>query len=237
MRNTPLIKTLAIAGVTALAVGMTTVPSQAKSEALGGAPERFEEPIAFAFPDFDNGYVVFVNTSRESVCTDQQVQYEEDALAWDTDHLDDFFEWIDSGKDPAEFEPQPPEPVPFSDGDQLVSVKQITTGKGAIVDQVRGRDLGIEIWQLDEGAPGTGPCLDTASETVVGTGTVGIRSNDNDLDASGTRANAFGNALSAQVVSEEGDAFSYISRFHVSDRCYVPEAGPPACLIERNVVR
>ena len=223
--------------MTALAVGMTAVPSQAKSEALGGPPERSEEPIAFAFPDFENGFVVLINTSRESVCTEQQVQYEEDVLEWDTDHLDDFFEWIDEGNDPAEFEPQPPELVPFPDGDQLVSVKQITTGKGAIVEQVRGRDLGIEIWQLDEGAPGVGPCLDTASETVVGTGTAVLRANDNDLDASGTRGAAFGNAVSAQAVNEEGDAFSYISRFHFSDRCYIPEAGPPACLIERNVVR
>ena len=75
------------------------------------------------------------------------MQYEEDVLAWDTDHLDDFFAWIDAGNDPADFDPQPP------------------------------------------------------------------------------------------VVNEEGDAFSYISRFHFSDRCYIPEAGPPACLIERNVVR
>lgn len=138
-----------------------TEPGQVRG--LGGPPERFEEPIAFAFPDFENGFVVLINTSRESVCTEQQVQYEEDVLAWDADHLDDFFAWIDAGNDPAEFEPQPPELVPFPDGDQLVSVKQITTGKGAIVEQVRGRDLGIEIWQLDEGAPGVGPCLDTAT--------------------------------------------------------------------------
>jgi len=92
--------------------------------------------------------------------------------------------------------------------------------------------------QADERViPDVGPCLDTASETIVGTGTAGIRSNDNDLDASGTRANAFGNALSAQVVNDEGDASSYIARFQGSDRCYIPEAGPPASGIERKAGR
>ncbi len=47
----------------------------------------------------------------------------------------------------------------------------------------------------------------------------------------------FTNAASAQAVNDEEYAFSYTSRFHVSDLCSIPEAGPPACLIKRNVVR
>jgi len=37
-------------------------------------------------------------------------------------------------------------------GDALLTVQQTTTGKGAIVERVSGRDLGIEIWQPDKGA-------------------------------------------------------------------------------------
>jgi hypothetical protein len=37
-------------------------------------------------------------------------------------------------------------------GDALLTAQQTTTGKGAVVERVSGRDLGIEIWQLDKGA-------------------------------------------------------------------------------------
>jgi hypothetical protein len=37
-------------------------------------------------------------------------------------------------------------------GDALLTAQQTTTGKGAVVERVSGRDLGSEIWQLDKGA-------------------------------------------------------------------------------------
>lgn len=220
-----------------LAVGALAVTGLVAPSAVAGPPDRFEVPIAITFPDFENGFVVLANTTREAVCTDEQVAFEESVLAWEEEYLEDFLAWIEAGNDPGEFVPQPPEPSGGVDGDALLSVQQKSTGKGAIVERVSGRDLGIEIWQLDEGAPGIGPCLDSQSETLLGSGTADVWSKDNDLFVSGTRGNAFGNDLRASLVSPDGESFKYFSRFRLNDRCHVPDDGPPACLIDTYTVK
>jgi hypothetical protein len=50
--------------------------------AAGGPPVVFPDPFAFTGPDYENGLVVFVNTSRESFCTPEQVDREQMVVDW-----------------------------------------------------------------------------------------------------------------------------------------------------------
>ncbi|MBA2632120.1 MAG: hypothetical protein H0U86_03845, partial [Chloroflexi bacterium] len=45
------------------------------------APERVDEPIFLVFPDFDNGLVVFWNTTREAFCAWEENDFEGDSPA------------------------------------------------------------------------------------------------------------------------------------------------------------
>lgn len=170
------------------------------------AVQRFEEPWFTAFPDEERGLVVLVNLTRDLVCTDAQVA---DELA--------FLAWLEGG----EVGP-PPEPTaePFQ-GIAPATVQVVETGKGALVFTLRARDMPMELWPLDEDAPLVGPCTDTEeSDTPYAVGTAQFRVNDNDLEVSGTRGNAFGDHGHALLRTVDGTPVHAHWRFHVNDRCY-----------------
>lgn len=190
--------------------------------AAAAPPEKFSLPAWFAFPDFNIGLVVLINMDRETICTPEQVAFEEAFIAW-----------LDGGEVGA-----PPESPVDPDGFDLVTFQEKETGQGAVVQQFKGSRLVAEIWELDADAPGVGPCTDTDDAMhLIGSGTGGFSVHDNDLSGSGTRGNAFGNRGVVNVVDDDGNSFRYTFRFHLNSRCHAPEDGPPACLIERSSIR
>lgn len=192
--------------------------------AAAAPPDRFEEPFTILFPDFENELVVFVNTDRAAYCTPEVVQWENDLIAW-----------LEGGQ---VGEP-PPEPV-FPDGFDGISVQAKQTGQGAIVALVKGSDLNLELWNIDseENRPLVGPCTDTDDDgSFFAAGTVSFQSNDNDLFGSGTRGNSFGDQGKGDVTDADGNEYSYSWKFHINDRCYEPDDGPPACLIDTATLK
>jgi hypothetical protein len=193
----------------------------AATVALPAVAADHREQVRFtpSFPDLVNELAVFINTDRATYCTTEVVAFEEDLV-----------DWINGG-----FQGPPPAEPAFPEGFDTITVQQKETGKGAIVALAKGSGLVIELWELDAEAdrPFVGPCLDTDDKlNRVARGTTTFRGNDNDLEGSGTRGNAFGDQGNANV-SANGDRYRYSWKFHLNDRCYAPEDGPPACLIDR----
>ena len=208
-------------GILSLAAAAVLAMSAAAT-ALAAPPVKFTAPALFLFPDFNLGLVVLINTDRETICSPEQIAWEEAFLAW-----------LEGGE-----VGDPPEPPIDPDGFDDVAFKHKETGQGAVVELVKARGLAIEIWELDADAPGIGPCLDTDDAMhLIGSGTGGLSVHDNDLTGSGTRGNAVGNRGVVNVVDDDGNSFRYAFRFHLSSRCHAPEDGPPACLIERSSLR
>ena len=182
------------------------------------SPHSFDYPLGFQFPDYGNGVVVFVNSDRASYCTPEVVQSENDFIAW-----------LEGG-----MVGDPPDPplgtlTGFPDGLEPVRFQAKETGKGALVYSVNEDDLYIELWEMDDNPGNVGPCLDTdGTEASLASGTTTYQAQDNDLFGTGTRGNAFGNRGRAEL----GGGGSYTWRFHVNSRCYAPEEGPPACLLD-----
>jgi hypothetical protein len=201
--------------VLSLCAGILLTASTGVS-ALAAPPDRFTEPILLISPDFELGLVLFVNMDRETLCTPEQVAFEEDFLAW-----------IEGGE-----VGDPPEPPQDPEGFKSVSFLVKETGKGAIVQHIRASGLPAEVWEMDPDAPGIGPCTDTDGVlTRVGAGTASFRANDNDLFGSGTRGNAFGDRGVIRLIDEDGDALRYSWRFHVNSKCHVDDDESPVCLI------
>jgi hypothetical protein len=102
---------------------------------------------------------------------------------------------------------------------QLIPAKFIETGKGAVVMHGAGVST-LELWALDEGADLSGPCQDTDAQTGPwAVGTAHWTRNDNDLDVSGTRTNAFGERLQSTVVDPAGNTRHFSGHFRaVFDR-------------------
>jgi hypothetical protein len=191
----------------------------AATPALAGPPARLEEPIPITFPDTNLGLVVFINIDRETYCTPEIIAFEEALIAW-----------LEGGEvgDPPEFPGEP-------EGFDTISIKSKETWQGAIVQQFKGSGLSIELWEMDADPPLVGPCTDTDDAmNLIASGTARFMSNDNDLFGSGTRGNAFGNRINAQLEDDEGNAYRYSSRFHFASRCHAPDDAPPACLIDRS---
>lgn len=114
---------------------------------------------------------------------------------------DDFCAWVHAG-DPT----SPP------DVGELVTVKQKETGQGAIVGTFRAT-VEAELWTEEE----PGAICEGGGERL-GTGTVFTGSTDNDLFASGTRANAFGARLHGTLSGEKGSwRVSGVFRALISD--------------------
>ena len=222
-------KLLMAAVVGALVMTVAAVPAGA------GPPDRQEINVSLDFPDFENGFVVFVNTTRDAVCTDEQVAAELALIEWFPVWGEAFFRYLDENMgDPTGFEGEfPPFEPPRPDGIDSFVVMQKVTGKGAIVDSARGSNVHIELWRQGEEPPGVGPCTDTMGVTEpFATGTGMARANDNDLEGSGTRGNAFGNHVVATLSTADGSPFHYHSRFHLNSRCHGGEFEPPSCLLE-----
>jgi hypothetical protein len=181
-------------------------------------PHRFDFPLEVNFPDFENGVVVFVNSSRATYCTDEVVAFEETLVA--------FF----NGEGPPPEEPPIPEsPTGFPLGLEPITVQLKETRQGAQVFHVNEEDLYIEIWEIDNDPGFVGPCLDTdGTEAALASGTTTYQRQDNDLFGSGTRGNSFGDR--GQAVLDGGGSYEW--RFHLNNRCYAPEGGPPTCLLE-----
>jgi hypothetical protein len=215
--------------VGALMMTATALPAGA------GPPERGEENFAIAFPDFENGFAVFVNTTRDAICTDERIDAEIAFLRWFPIWGDAFFQYLDENMgDPEGFPGEfPPEAPPWPEGIDALSTSFNETGKGAIVFSEGGTKLHVELWRLVEQPPGVGPCTDTfGMEQAFATGTGMSRQNDNDLFGSGTRGNSFGGHLVASLRTADGNNFQYHSRFHVNSRCHGGESEPPACLLD-----
>jgi hypothetical protein len=97
---------------------------------------------------------------------------------------------------------------------ELVESQVVETRKGALVGSFRA-DVSIELWQLDDDVPPlVGPCEDTDGQAGQwATGTARVEANDNDLDATLTRTNSFGDRGQANVTDAAGDAWHYSWRF------------------------
>lgn len=190
----------------ALAAAAVAVPAEA------GPPIRGEK-VAFAYGDFDNGYVVFINTERETYCT-------EAALAAEQAYL----EWLAGGE-----QGDPPPPPAYGPGlDPIATV--VPTGKGTAVGRAKADDAHVEIWEFGPVAEGAGPCLDSEDAERFATGTARYRATNNDIVESGTRALAVGERGRAIVEDSHGQAYRYEWRFHANSRCAAPPMAPPRCL-------
>lgn len=190
--------------------------------ALAAPPARFSEPILLLFPDTNLRLVVLINIDRASICTPEQVAWEEA-----------FLDWLEGGE-----VGDPPEGPADPEGFDLVSFQELETGPGAVVQLFKASGLYVEIWEMDADAPLVGPCTDTDDAMhLIGSGTAAFIGNDNDLFGSGTRGNAFGDRGVANVEDDEGNRFRYSWLFHINSRCHAPEDGPPSCLIERSSLR
>lgn len=200
-----------------LAAGLGPTPATA-------TPEKFEMHLIALFPDFQNNLVVFVNTTREDVCTEAMTAFEYELA-----------EWFDDG-----MVGDPPDEVEGPEGIDPVPVQEVTVRSGAVIVKGDATDVHFELWELDapEDQTNVGPCTDSDDAmTFVAAGPGTWRVRDNDLDVSETRGNAFGDYGSAIVEDSAGQLYRYTARFHLNDRCYAPDDGPPACLVEWSRLR
>jgi hypothetical protein len=189
------------------------------ASAASGPPDRHEEPLANVFPDFENGKLVFINTSRDIICTPAQIAFEE---------------WIlDGAVGP------PPGPGFQFEGIDPIAIQERMVGDGVVVRLVKGSNLPTELWELDDPADlGAGPCTDTDDKNeMFADGTSRYQSNDNDFFGSDTKGNAWGERGVASLTGADGESYTYTHRFHVNKRCYEPEFGPPACLLDSATLR
>jgi len=94
----------------------------------------------------------------------------------------------------------------------LIPGTEIQTGKGALVARLSAT-ADIEVWALDADADLSGPCQDTDDQAGPwGFGSMTWMVNDNDLDVSLTRTNAFGDRAHGvvfEVGTGAGWAFSW----------------------------
>lgn len=212
------ISTVPVMGATALLVLALAAPAAA------APPQKSQEAFWRGFPDFELGLVILVNQTRANFCTDEVVAWEEDVIQW----IEDYDDWVDAGEpDPPGEPPFPDDPVGgFPMGIGTISVQSKETGKGAIVQHEMARGLVAEIWPMVASAPGVGPCTDTdpGDDPLVGIGDFSY--NDNDLEGSGTRGNAWGER---GTVRAEGHRYTW--RFHTNSRCYAPPFESPRCEI------
>jgi hypothetical protein len=182
-------------------------------------PDKSEIPFTIQHLDLENGLVTFGNRDRDEYCTPAVIQFEKDIAFW-----------IDNG---GAF---PNEPA-FPAGSKPIPVQTKATGKGAIVASARGSGLSVELWTRDNDPPLVGPCTDTDDEgSLFAAGTMRFQGKDNDFDVSGTRGNAFGDQGKANVTGDSGK-YMYSWLFRLNDHCYMPDGGPPACLIDTSTLR
>ncbi|RXZ50021.1 hypothetical protein [Agromyces binzhouensis] len=192
-----------------LLVGVTASPA-----AAAGPPEVFEDPFAFTGPDLDNGLVVFINTSREAFCTDEQVAREVAIVDWfEGGMVDPFPEW--ALERPAGFETWTP--------------NLIDSPKGVIANLDEG-DQHIELWWLDEPEDsfGVGACLDTDDRLeLFATGSAEIKANASDLFEGGLRSAAIDHFRGkADLIGVDGNDYAYSFSWRLVLPCDEPPGRP-----------
>lgn len=200
-----------------LAAALLLAPTGPAS--AGGPPEVFPDPFAFTGPDYDNGFAVFVNTSRAAFCVPEQVEREQKVVDWLLAGMVDPF--------PDGVFERPP-------GFTTWTPKVIDSPKGVIA-HLRESDQHLEMWRLDapEDSFGIGACLDTddANERFA-TGTTSIKATATDLFESGGRPHAVDH-LSGRgtVVGTDGTAYAYSFLYHQLIPCDPDKA--PRCEVVR----
>jgi hypothetical protein len=232
MRSTSLI-TPVLAGLLSLgfvelaAAPATGVASNAGEDASAGPSpvDRTSDAFPFTGPDYENSLVIFVNSSRETFCTPEQVEFEQAVR-----------DWLDAGMQG----PFPDEPLPHPQGLGSFPIQLVDTPMGVIVN-TRGpaQGLHMELWVLDDASDqvGVGACLDTDdADELFGTGTGSFR---------GFVTDAFGLLFSAQlarpwfidhtqgsgeVTSPDGERYSYSWMFHQ----HIPCDGAPGPVCETS---
>jgi hypothetical protein len=92
---------------------------------------------------------------------------------------------------------------------ELVTAHVVETGKGALVGTFHATRA-IELWQLDDDADLSGRCQNTDDQSgPLLSGTATVSANDNDLDVSGTRVNAFGDRGQGTLQGTDGSRWHY----------------------------
>ena len=90
---------------------------------------------------------------------------------------------------------------------QLMPAQFVETSNGAVI-LLGGGVSTLELWTLDEGADLSGPCQDTdAQDGPWAVGTARWTLNDNDVDVSGSRSNAFGERAQGSAVDAAGNTW------------------------------
>jgi hypothetical protein len=193
-----------------LLLGVAAAPASAV-----GPPEVFEDPFAFTGPDFEHGFAVFINTSREAFCTDEQVAREQAFIDWIADGAieEDFPEW--ALERPAGFETWMPQTIDSPKG---------------LIAQLNESDQHIELWWLDEpeDAFGVGACLDTDDRyELFASGSATIKGTANDLFESGLRPAAIDYIRgTADLQGVDGSDYRYTFSWRLILPCTEPPGRP-----------
>ena len=193
-----------------LLLGVAAAPATA-----AGPPKVFEEPFAFTGPDLEHGFVVFINTSREAFCTDEQVAREQAII-----------DWIEAGaveEDFPEWAHERPE------GFELWTAMFNDTPRGAIA-HLNENDQHIELWRLDEpeDAPGVGACTDSDNrDEMFASGNADIKATVTDLFGSGQRPTALDTSRGqADLVGVDGKDYRYTFSWRLILPCTEPPGRP-----------
>ncbi|MGA8046258.1 MAG: hypothetical protein WCA30_08330 [Dermatophilaceae bacterium] len=192
-----------------LLLGVTASPAGA-----GGPPEVFEDPFAFTGPDFDNGFAVFINTSREAFCTDEQVAREVAII-----------DWLEGGM----VDPFPEEALERPAGFETWTPAIIDSPHG-IIANLKESNQYTELWRLDDPADafGVGACLDTDDRLeLFATGSADIKANATDLFEEGLRPAAIDNFRGkAELVGVDGNDYTYSFSWRLILPCSEPPGRP-----------
>ena len=196
------------------ALGALLLAGSTAPPASAGPPLDFEEAFAFTGPDVDNGFVVFINTSREAFCSAEQVAREQAIIDWlEGGMVDPFPEWA----------------LERPDGFETWTPLVVDTPKGAVA-HLNESGQHIELWRLDDpaDAPGVGACTDTDDrDQLFATGTASITSTVTDLFDQGLRPAALDHTRgSADLVGVDGADYRYTFSWRLILPCTEPPGRP-----------
>lgn len=197
------------------ALGAVVLIGSSAASAVAGPPVDFEEKFAFTGPDFDHGLVVFINTSREAFCTDEQVAREQAII-----------DWIEAGAVEEDF---PEWALERPDGFETWTPLVVQTPKGAIAN-LKESGQHIELWHMDapENSPAVGACTDTDDTLeLVATGTAVIKATVTDLFGQGLRPASLDHTRgSADLTGEDGTDYRYTFSWRLILPCTEPPGRP-----------
>lgn len=149
---------------------------------------------------------LFLNQTRDTLCTPDRVAWEQSLAAWLQD---------------PDTNPEPGEP-PFAEGLARAPQREVTPVEGVVKIQVSGKDLPAELWTFDDDVQSwddvIAPCIDTDGTGAqrVATGNGSIKHNDNDLFGDGNRANAWRFQAQAQLTDTTGGTWRFVDHFRAT---------------------